>query len=65
MIEPTETESREELDAFIDAMRKIFDEAHKSPELLTSAPTSAPVRRLDETRAARKPILTYGAKPER
>jgi glycine dehydrogenase subunit 2 len=60
MIEPTETESKEELDAFIDAMRKIFQEAKENPELLTNAPTTAPTRRLDETRAARKPVLTYG-----
>jgi glycine dehydrogenase subunit 2 len=59
MIEPTETESKEELDAFIDAMRQIFKEAKETPDLLTNAPTTAPVRRLDETRAARKPVLTY------
>ena len=59
MIEPTETESKEELDAFIDAMRQIFKEAKETPDLLTNAPTTSPVRRLDETRAARKPVLTY------
>jgi glycine dehydrogenase subunit 2 len=62
MMEPTETESREELDAFITAMRAIFREAHEQPELLLNAPTTAPTRRLDETRAARKPILTYEPK---
>lgn len=59
MMEPTETESREELDLFVEAMRSIFREAKEQPELLLNAPTTAPVRRLDETRAARKPVLTY------
>lgn len=57
MIEPTETESRETLDAFVAAMREIRREALESPETLHSAPHDAPVRRLDEVRAARHPIL--------
>ncbi|MGY4707754.1 aminomethyl-transferring glycine dehydrogenase subunit GcvPB [Candidatus Bipolaricaulota sp. J31] len=57
MIEPTETEPLETLDAFVEAMRRIAEEARKSPEMLTEAPHKAPVRRLDEVRAARSPIL--------
>ncbi len=57
MIEPTETESRETLDAFVAAMRAIADEASSDPEALKAAPRRAPVRRLDEVRAARKPVL--------
>jgi glycine dehydrogenase subunit 2 len=59
MIEPTETESKRNLDAFIAAMRQIAHEAVENPELLHNAPTTAPVRRLDEVGAARKPILKY------
>jgi glycine dehydrogenase subunit 2 len=61
MIEPTETESKRTLDIFIDAMRDIAREAVETPELLHEAPTKAPVRRLDEVRAARQPILRYDA----
>ncbi|RRR69400.1 MAG: glycine dehydrogenase subunit 2 [Candidatus Viridilinea halotolerans] len=61
MIEPTETESKRTLDAFIDTMRTIAREAVETPELLHEAPTKAPVRRLDEVRAARQPILRYNA----
>jgi glycine dehydrogenase subunit 2 len=57
MIEPTETESVETLDAFVAAMREIEREARENPGLLREAPHEAPVRRLDEVRAARKPIL--------
>jgi len=57
MIEPTETESKESLDAFIDAMKSIAGEADSAPELLKSAPVNAPVKRLDETLAARRPVL--------
>ncbi|HUT15112.1 MAG TPA: aminomethyl-transferring glycine dehydrogenase subunit GcvPB [Anaerolineae bacterium] len=53
MIEPTETESRETLDAFADAMIQIAEEAKTDPDLLHSAPHTAPVSRLDEVRAAR------------
>ncbi len=59
MIEPTETESKRNLDAFIDAMKQIALEAVENPELLHAAPTTAPVRRLDEATAARRPILKY------
>jgi len=61
MIEPTETESKRTLDSFIAAMRAIAHEAVETPELLHAAPTKAPVRRLDEVRAARQPILRYDA----
>lgn len=53
MIEPTETENRETLDRFIEAMKEIASIARKSPETLKKAPVSTPVGRLDETRAAR------------
>ncbi|MFW5967099.1 MAG: aminomethyl-transferring glycine dehydrogenase subunit GcvPB [Persicimonas sp.] len=59
MVEPTETESRATLDAFVDAMRTILDEAEADPELLKKAPYNAFRTRLDETKAARNPILTY------
>jgi len=61
MIEPTETESKRNMDAFIDAMLKIADEARRDIEILHQAPTTAPVRRVDEVRAARQPILKYDA----
>jgi glycine dehydrogenase subunit 2 len=57
MIEPTETESKEALDEFIDAMRKIADEAVQEPELLHSAPHHTPVKRLDEVKAAKDLVL--------
>ena len=57
MIEPTETETKETLDAFIEAMRRIAKQARDDPESLRSAPHTAPVGRLDETGAARKPVL--------
>jgi glycine dehydrogenase subunit 2 len=59
MIEPTETESKETLDAFADALRRIAEEARADPDLLHQAPLSAPVRRLDEVRAARELILRW------
>jgi glycine dehydrogenase subunit 2 len=59
MIEPTETESKRNMDAFIDAMLKIADEARRDLEILHEAPTTAPVRRMDEARAARQPVLKY------
>ena len=61
MIEPTETEGKRALDAFADAMLKIADEARQDIEILHQAPTTAPVRRLDEVRAARQPVLRYDA----
>ncbi|WP_206093433.1 aminomethyl-transferring glycine dehydrogenase subunit GcvPB [Paenibacillus yonginensis] len=57
MIEPTETESKETLDDFIDTMIQIAQEAKENPELLLNAPYTTPVTRLDETGAARKPVL--------
>ena len=59
MIEPTETESKETLDAFIEAMRKIADEAVTEPELLKTAPHNTPVGRPDETLAATHPVLKF------
>ena len=61
MIEPTESESREELDLFIDAMRQIAREVDENPEIVTSAPHSTRISRLDETTAARKPVLRWKA----
>ncbi|MGD2073510.1 MAG: aminomethyl-transferring glycine dehydrogenase subunit GcvPB [Gammaproteobacteria bacterium] len=59
LIEPTETESREELDGFVAAMAKILEEAERNPALLHEAPHSQPVRRLDEVRAARELDLRW------
>jgi glycine dehydrogenase subunit 2 len=59
MIEPTETEAKETLDAFVDAMLAIVRESAESPELLRDAPHDRPVRRLDEVRAAKQPVLRY------
>jgi glycine dehydrogenase subunit 2 len=59
MIEPTESESKEECDLFIDAMRSIAEEAATNPDLVKTAPHSTRVRRLDEVGAARKPILRW------
>lgn len=59
MIEPTETESKETLDGFIEIMRTIAKEATEDPESLHTAPHTTPVRRLDETTAAKNPILNY------
>ena len=59
MIEPTETESKETLDDFIEIMRHIAAEAISDPESLKTAPHTTPVRRLDETTAARQPVLRF------
>lgn len=59
MIEPTESESRETLDAFIDTLNKIADEAISDPEMLKTAPHNTPVSRLNESKAAKDLILTY------
>ena len=59
MIEPTETESKETLDGFIEIMHHIAAEAVSDPESLKTAPHTTPVRRLDETTAARQPVLKY------
>lgn len=58
MIEPTETESREELDKFIAAFKTVAEEARSTPEKLKAAPENCKVKRLDETTAARSPCLT-------
>src|SRR5208282_6771438 len=63
MIEPTESESLEELDLFVEAMRSIAKEVEENPDLVKTAPHSTRVSRLDEVQAARKPILRW--KPER
>jgi len=60
MIEPTETETKETLDAFCEAMLAIVREAAESPELLHEAPHHRPVKRLDEVRAAKHPVVKYG-----
>ena len=60
MIEPTETEPKERLDAFVDAMLAIAKLAADDPERLKQAPLTRPVRRLDEVRAAKQPLLKYG-----
>lgn len=59
MIEPTETESKETLDSFIEAMIQIAKEAEETPETVQEAPHSTVIGRLDETLAARKPVLKY------
>lgn len=59
MIEPTETESKETIDAFIEVMRKIAAEAAQDPNILHDAPHNTPISRPDETTAARNPILKY------
>ena len=59
MIEPTETESKETLDDFIDIMHRVAEEAIADPDMVKSAPHTTPVRRLDETTAAKNPLLKY------
>ena len=61
MIEPTESESREELDLLVDALQQIAREAKDNPELVKTAPHTTRLRRLDETAAARKPVLRWKA----
>jgi glycine dehydrogenase subunit 2 len=63
MVEPTETESKESLDGFAAALRQAASEARSDPQLLHDAPTTTPVRRLDEARAARHLRLTWRADP--
>ena len=59
LIEPTETEAREELDGFIAAMKEIAEEAKNDPDLVKGAPYSLPVRRLDDVKAARQPDIVW------
>ncbi len=61
MIEPTESESREELDLLVDALQQIAREAEENPEIVTTAPHTTRVQRMDETAAARKPVLRWKA----
>src|SRR5207249_2844993 len=60
MIEPTETETKETLDAFIEAMRAIAREAAEEPETIKRAPHDRPVGRLDEVLAAKRAVVKYG-----
>jgi glycine dehydrogenase subunit 2 len=64
LIEPTETESREEIDGFVAAMTAILEEARHDPSLVTGAPHTMPVKRLDDVKAARELDLAYVAAPE-
>lgn len=59
MIEPTESESKEDLDTFIDVMIQIKKECYETPELVKEAPHNTAVKRLDEVKAARHPVLTW------
>ena len=59
MIEPTESESKETLDKFIDVLKKIAIEARETPHLLRTAPQSTPVRRLDDVKAVKDARFTY------
>jgi glycine dehydrogenase subunit 2 len=59
MIEPTETESKDTLDSFVEAMRAIADLARTDPDELHAEPRSLPVGRLDEVAAARHPVLRW------
>jgi glycine dehydrogenase subunit 2 len=59
MVEPTETEPKERLDHFVEAMKRIAEEAASSPGVLHEAPHARPVRRLDEVRAAKQPVVRY------
>lgn len=63
MIEPTETESKQELDAFIEAMASIAREVEQNPQLVLEAPHSTRVRRVDEAAAARRPVLRWRPRP--
>ena len=64
MIEPTETESKETLDSFIDAMIQIAKEVEENPEIVQKAPHTTVINRLDETKAARQPVLRYTKEEE-
>ncbi|BDI32390.1 putative glycine dehydrogenase (decarboxylating) subunit 2 [Capsulimonas corticalis] len=63
MIEPTETESRQTLDSFIDAMKQIAEDIVSDPEIVKSAPHFTPVRKLDEALAARQPCVCWSPPP--
>lgn len=59
MIEPTENESKDTIDGFIDVMRRIAEEAKSTPELVKSAPHDTPIGRVDDVLAAKHPVVTY------
>jgi glycine dehydrogenase subunit 2 len=59
MIEPTENETKETLDVFVETLRTIIEESKRDPEKVKGAPHNTPVRRLDEVKAAREPRLRY------
>ena len=59
MIEPPETESKETIDDFIAIMKKVAEEARTNPDLVKGAPYNTIVKRLDEVKAARKPLVKY------
>ena len=61
MIEPTETESKDTLDAFIDVMIRIAEEAKADPQMVKSAPHNTPIRRLDDVKAVKEPKFTFKA----
>jgi glycine dehydrogenase subunit 2 len=61
LIEPTETESKQTLDAFVTALKEVLEEAHANPELVKGAPHTMPVRRLDDVKAARELDLVWKA----
>jgi glycine dehydrogenase subunit 2 len=64
LIEPTETESKQTLDGFVDAMTQILREAREQPDLVKSAPHTTPVRRLDDVKAARDLDLAWRGAPD-
>ena len=64
MIEPTESESKSSLDMFIEAMKDIAEECEQNPELVLGAPYNTRISRLDETKAARSPILRWKPQSE-
>ena len=59
MIEPTETEPKEMLDYVADSLREIYNKAMEEPEYVKSAPSTTPIGRPDEVKAARKPVVKY------
>ena len=61
MVEPVETESRDVLDSFADAIEEILEEAERDPSIATEAPYTTPVRRLDEVGATRRPVIRQPA----
>jgi glycine dehydrogenase subunit 2 len=64
MIEPPETESKENIDNYVSIIKEILDEARNDPEKLNKAPYTTPVRRLDEVTASRSPVVSYRQETE-